>query len=331
MPRALRIDVPGTIHHVMMRGLERRRIFSDDVDRHDFVSRLERVLPECGAACAAWALLPNHVHLVIRTGPVPLSRLLARINGGYASSFNRRHDRVGFLFQGRFKSRAAADDADALGLIRYVDLNPLKHGIVADLAALARHAWCSHGLLVGARGALAFERVAVLDALLGCAGSGAAERAARRARWLAAGIGAVSAPARRSATAARDTRAAHDRPQRLGDQRKTSRARASSSPSPASRGERPRLEARARIDLDALVHDACASLGVCESALCGRPRTRAISLERARIARRAVLELGASPAAVARRFGVSREAVRRAVERVRASDSGQSWSEAGPG
>ena len=79
----------------MLRGIERRRIFHDDSDRRDLLGRLGRILPEAGMACLSWALMPNHVHLVLRTGPIPLARVMARVNTGYACAFNLRHERAG--------------------------------------------------------------------------------------------------------------------------------------------------------------------------------------------------------------------------------------------
>jgi len=91
MPRHARLDAPDTLHHVMVRGLERRAIFRDDTDREDFVARVA-ALAEAGAwTVYAWALLPNHAHLLIRTGSRPLPRSMRSLLTGYAGAFNRRH------------------------------------------------------------------------------------------------------------------------------------------------------------------------------------------------------------------------------------------------
>jgi len=157
LARQPRDDAPGVVHHVMVRGIERRAIFLDDADREDFLSRLSRLVPELGFRCFAWALMPNHVHLVVRSGNARISRLMARLGTGYARYFNARHDRVGHLFQNRFRSRRAVDDADLLGLVLYVTRNPLEAGLVADGAALERFPWCGLGALVGTRQARPFE------------------------------------------------------------------------------------------------------------------------------------------------------------------------------
>ena len=104
MPRKARIDAPGALHHIICRGIERRRIFDDDADRDNFLERLGAILEETSTPCYGWALIPNHFHLLLRTGKVPISTVMRRLLTGYAVSFNRRHRRYGHLFQNRFKS-----------------------------------------------------------------------------------------------------------------------------------------------------------------------------------------------------------------------------------
>ena len=97
MPRKSRIDTPGALHHIMARGIERRKIFNDDKDRNDFLDRLGNVLSETGTACYAWALMPNHFHVLIRTGNTPISTVMRRVLTGYAIGYNHRHHRSGHL------------------------------------------------------------------------------------------------------------------------------------------------------------------------------------------------------------------------------------------
>jgi REP element-mobilizing transposase RayT len=157
MPRSGRLDARGAAHHVMMRGIERRRIFRSDEDRLDFLSRLDRLLPEEGWRCFAWVLMPNHVHLVIQSAEGGLSRLMARLNTGYARGYNLRHRRSGYLFQNRFKSRIVCDDADLIGLIVYVLRNPLEARLVSSPRELEAYPWCGLGALMGLRPARPFE------------------------------------------------------------------------------------------------------------------------------------------------------------------------------
>jgi len=151
----------------MVRGIERRSIFLDVHDRLDLLTRLERVLEGSGARCYAWALMPNHFHLVLRPKRVPLSRLMARIGTGYARRFNERHDRVGHLFQNRFRSRIVEDDADLVGVVRYVHLNPLAGGIVNSLGELETHPWCGHGALLAVYPVPGFQAARETLALFG--------------------------------------------------------------------------------------------------------------------------------------------------------------------
>ena len=104
MPRTARLDAPGVLHHVMIRGIERRKIFRNNKDREDFIERLEILCPETEINCYAWAFLPNHAHFLFRTGTVPLSGLMRRLLTGYVIGFNLRHVRSGQLFQNRYKS-----------------------------------------------------------------------------------------------------------------------------------------------------------------------------------------------------------------------------------
>ena len=168
MPRQPRTDAPGVIHHVWTRGIEKRQIFFDDFDREDFIARLSRIFPESGAACLSWALLSNHIHLVVRTGHCPLSRVMQRVNTGYAVRFNLRHDRSGHLFQNRFGSRRLHSDQDLLGVVCYVERNPLEASIVTDVASLSRYPLSGFGALVGERDVLPFEQPDDVLSLFDC-------------------------------------------------------------------------------------------------------------------------------------------------------------------
>jgi len=149
MPRQSRIDAPGALHHIICRGIERRRIFEDDEDRDNFINRLGGILSETKTPCYAWALIPNHFHILTRTGGAPLSTIMRRLLTGYAVSFNRRHHRSGHLFQNRYKSILCQEDTYLLELVRYIHLNPLRSGLVSDLKQLARFPYSGHGRIMG--------------------------------------------------------------------------------------------------------------------------------------------------------------------------------------
>ncbi len=151
MPRGPRPDAPGVLHHVMVRGIERRPIFRDDRDRGDFVGRLAPLTDANAWEVYAWALLPNHLHLLVRTGRRPLARTMGSLLAGYAGGFNRRHTRHGHLFQNRYKSIVVEEDPYLLEVSRYIHLNPLRAGLVRDLAALDRYRSAGHSVLLGKR------------------------------------------------------------------------------------------------------------------------------------------------------------------------------------
>lgn len=150
MPRKARIDAPGALHHIIIRGIERRYIFRDSLDYQNFLKRLGSILSETETPCFAWALMPNHIHLLLRTGYVPVSLIMRRLLTGYAQQFNRRHRRHGQLFQNRFKSILCEEDIYFLELVRYIHLNPLRGRIIENLKQLKRHPYAGHGAIMNA-------------------------------------------------------------------------------------------------------------------------------------------------------------------------------------
>ncbi len=149
MPRKARIDASGALHHIICRGIERRKIFADDADRDNFLDRLGIILKETSTPCYGWALIPNHFHLLLRTGKVPISTVMRRLLTGYAVSFNRRHRRSGHLFQNRFKSILCQEDLYLKQLVGYIHLNPLRARMVAEFKDLAGYPYGGHSAILG--------------------------------------------------------------------------------------------------------------------------------------------------------------------------------------
>lgn len=143
------MDAPGVLHHIMIRGIERRKIFIKDKDREDMLNRLAKILPETQTACYAWVFIPNHAHFLFRTGLTPLATVMRRLLTGYAVSFNRRHKRHGHLFQNRYKSIVCQEDAYLKELVRYIHLNPVRAGIISGIKELNRYPYCGHSVLTG--------------------------------------------------------------------------------------------------------------------------------------------------------------------------------------
>ncbi len=149
MPRQPRLDAPGALHHVMGRGVERTNIFRIDRDRDDFLNRLANQCTEGNLIVYAWCLLSNHFHLLVRTGRQSISRSMKKLLTGYVVNFNLRHKRTGHLFQNRYKSIICEEDPYLLELTRYIHLNPLRAGVVADLEELSHYQWVGHSAIMG--------------------------------------------------------------------------------------------------------------------------------------------------------------------------------------
>ena len=149
MPRQARLDAPGTLHHVIIRGIEKRRIVDDRWDRRNFVSRLGQVAFDTETDVYAWALMTNHAHILLRSSQQGLSRFMRRFLTGYAITYNLRHKRHGHLFQNRYKSIVCDEDAYFRELVRYIHLNPLRAKVVKSMSELDKYNWSGHSVLMG--------------------------------------------------------------------------------------------------------------------------------------------------------------------------------------
>jgi len=149
MPRKSRIDAAGALHHVIARGIDRGKIFQDPSDKRNFIERLEEIIKDTETRCFAWAIIPNHFHLILKTGNVPIATVMRRLLTGHALWYNRRHRRSGHLFQNRYKSILCQEDTYLLELVRYIHLNPLRAGLVRDLTALDKYSFSGHGVIMG--------------------------------------------------------------------------------------------------------------------------------------------------------------------------------------
>jgi len=133
----------------MARGIEGADIFRTDKDRNDFLACLAEQCEAEALKVYAWALIPNHFHLLVRTGNRPIFTSMRKILTGYVVRFNRRHQRQGHLFQNRYKSIVCEEDPYLLELARYIHLNPLRAGIVRSVKELERYPWSGHSVIVG--------------------------------------------------------------------------------------------------------------------------------------------------------------------------------------
>ncbi len=130
MARPLRLEFPGAVYHITARGNGRNDIFVDDQDRQQFIAILSETVERYNWLCHAYCLMDNHYHLLIETPDPTLSKGMRQLNGVYTQAFNRSHNRIGHVFQGRFKSIIVEKDDHLLQLCRYIVLNPVRAGMV---------------------------------------------------------------------------------------------------------------------------------------------------------------------------------------------------------
>lgn len=166
MARPLRVLYPGALYHVTARGNERKAIFRTDADRVRFLAVLAHAVARYRLRVHAYVLMDNHYHLLVETEEANLSLALRHLNGVYTGFFNRTHDRVGHLFQGRYKAIIVDKEPYLLELSRYIHLNPVR---TRQRLSLARYPWSSYWAYIGRRSAPTWL---ARDAVLGAVGGG---------------------------------------------------------------------------------------------------------------------------------------------------------------
>ncbi|MGE3296063.1 MAG: transposase [Porticoccaceae bacterium] len=186
MARPLRLEFPNAIYHVTARGNARSDIFLDDEDRELFLVCLGEVVTRFGWLCHAYCLMGNHYHLMIETPEGNLSLGMRQLNGVYTQRFNRRHGRVGPLFQGRYKAILVDRDSYLLELCRYVVLNPIRAGMVKKIE---RYGWSSYPATLGLAACPAWLAT---DWILGQFAKTRAVARRRYAQFVAEGAGLAS-------------------------------------------------------------------------------------------------------------------------------------------
>ncbi|MEA1964608.1 MAG: transposase [Candidatus Aerophobetes bacterium] len=132
MARPLRIEFPGALYHITSRGNAREPIFLNDSDKKNFLYILCSVVRRFNWLCHSYCLMNNHYHLLIETPEGNLSKGMRQLNGVYTQLFNRKHHRVGHLFQGRYKAPLVDKDDYLVSLSRYIVLNPVRAGLVEN-------------------------------------------------------------------------------------------------------------------------------------------------------------------------------------------------------
>ena len=151
MPRKPRIEYSGAFYHIIVRGNQKQRIFKEQADFQKYLLTLTVYKNRTGCRVYAYVLMNNHVHLLIETGDVPLSKVMQGVNQTYTLYFNRKYHTVGHLFQGRYKAILCDRDAYLLGLVKYIHQNPFRAKIADRLDA---YPWSSHHAYTGKRNPL---------------------------------------------------------------------------------------------------------------------------------------------------------------------------------
>jgi putative transposase len=130
MARPLRIEFAGALYHITSRGNAREDIYKDDSDRDSFLELLHKTNIRHGWICHAYCLMSNHYHLLIETSRPTLSKGMKYLNGSYTQRYNYHHQRVGHVFQGRYKSILIEKESYLQELSRYIVLNPVRARMV---------------------------------------------------------------------------------------------------------------------------------------------------------------------------------------------------------
>ena len=320
MPRKARLDAPGALHHIMVRGINRFNIYHDDQDRNKFLERLGATVSEAKSEVYAWVLMTNHVHILFKSGNKGISTVMRKLLTWYAIYFNRKYRRTGHLFENRYKSIICDEDNYLLALIRYIHLNPLRAGIVKTLEELDRYPWSGHSAVMGKGECPWMDTDHVLLQF------SETRRRARKAyrQFVREGIGMGRQP---ELTGGGLVRSLGGWSQVQSAQRKGSKTEyderiLGSGPfvttifKEAEEKQVRQLKLRrAGLSIEGIIQKECAEAGISKRELKNGSRRHVISMTRMRIARRGVEELGMTSAEIARRLGVCTSTITRAIEK----------------
>ena len=277
MARKSRIHVPGGVYHVMLRGNGGQAIFPEAEDGAAFLALLAEGVARYGFRCHGYCLMPNHAHLVLQAGAIPLSQAMQNLSFRYTRHINGREKRVGHLFQGRYKAILVDADAYLLALVRYVHLNPVRAHLCDKPEAWR---WSGHRAYLGRADAPWLTTELVLSMLAPREGDARAAYAA----FVAEGMGEARRPEFHSGNGGGG--------RVLGDDEFVERALAAA-------GERPDNPP----SLEAIVAAVAAEYGLAAADLADPSRARRLSQARG-LAALLARETGAAPlSALAARFG----------------------------
>ena len=320
MPRQARLDVPGALHHIMVRGINKADIFKDDQDRSLFLERLGLQVGDGDSAIYAWVLMTNHVHLLFRSGKEGISGVMRKLLTWYAQYFNRRHKRTGHLFENRYKSILCDEDNYLLALVRYIHLNPIRAGIVKTIEELDRYPWSGHRTVIGKAKHAWMDTDSVLTQF---------GRVRRKAineyrRFVREGLDQGTV---KELTGGGLIRSQGGWSQVLGMRRRGQREDFDERilgggefvnqilKETEERQLRQLKHRRSGKTLQKIIEEECRKIRINPLELGGGSKRREVSSIRATIAKRGRDELGLSAAAIARQVGVSTSAITKAIDR----------------
>lgn len=321
MPRQARLDAPGALHHIMVRGIDKTDIFTDDTDKAKFLERLGQNIAEGKCAIYAWVLMDNHIHLLFKSGKSGISFVMRRLLTWYAQYYNRRHSRVGHLFQNRYKSILCDEDTYLLALIRYIHLNPVRAHIVKTIEELDHYAWSGHSAIVGK-----IKRAWMdIEAALYQFGDKRRRAVTEYRRFVMAEFGTDRKP---ELTGGGLIRSQGGWSRVLGLRRSGQREEFDErilgsgdfvqvilSEAEELQLRQTKLRRRGKGIAD-IIREECRNHGVKERELMNGSRRKKVSFARAEIALRCKEEIGCSGAEIARHLGVSTTSINRAIARM---------------
>ncbi len=318
MPRQARLDVPGALHHIMVRGIDKSAIFADEEDRRRFLVRLGENLLEGGGTVYAWVLMDNHAHLLFKSGRLGISGIMRRLLTGYAQYYNRRHSRTGHLFENRYKSILCEEDAYLLALVRYIHLNPLRVQAVATLKELDRYPWSGHRAILGK------ARLAWMDTEYVLAQFADTKRKAMEEyrRFIAEGLNQGHIPELTGGGLIRGwsqvlSRRRKGQPQESDERILGGGDFVQAVLQEAEDRQRRQLKLqRSGLTIQQIITVECGKSKISRQELQHGSRRMAVSAARRRIAYRCQEELGLSAAEIARHLGVNTSSITRAIGRI---------------
>jgi len=321
MPRRERLDAPGALHHIMVRGINKAAIFNDDQDRQRFLKRLGENVTAAGAVVYAWVLMTNHVHILFKSGKKGISTVMRKQLTWYAQYYNRRHRRTGHLFENRYKSILCEEDNYLLALVRYIHLNPVRAKIVATINELDRYPWSGHSAVMGKK---ENDWMDISYALTQFGSRKNTARTAYRA-FVVEGMQQGKIPELTGGGLVRSK----------GGWSKVESARRSGRKEEYDERilgsgefvnavfreieEKSRLQLklrRAGSTIGKIIDQECKEINISKEELKGGSRRRKVCVLRVQIAKRGLDELGLSLAEIARHVGVSTSGIARAVKRL---------------